>query len=99
MSSTRRSFLRAVGAGFSSFPFLRVLEDSVAHAAGETPPLRFVTMYHPHGVAAEAWVMRGADTETNFDVTCTEPASGAICPLEPLDRHKERLLVIEGIDL
>ena len=25
--------------------------------------------------------------------------SGAVCPLEPLDRHKSRLLVIEGIDL
>ena len=49
------------------FPFLRILEDSVAHAAGESPPLRFVTMYHPHGIAAEAWAMRGADTESNFD--------------------------------
>jgi len=98
-SPARRSFLRAIGAGFATFPFLRVLEDSVAHAAGETPPLRFVTMYHPHGVAAEAWVMRDGDTETNFDLTFTEPSSGAVCPLEPLDRHKGRLLVIEGIDL
>ena len=46
---------------------LRALEDSVAHAAGgQTPPQCFVTMYHPHGIAAEAWAMRGADTETNF---------------------------------
>jgi len=99
MSSTRRSFLRAVGAGFSSFPFLRTLEDSVAHAAGETPPLRFVTMYHPHGIAAETWAMRGADTETSFDLTFTEPSSGAVCPLAPLEPHKSRLLVIEGLDL
>jgi hypothetical protein len=98
-SPARRSFLRAIGAGFATFPFVRVLEDSVAHAAGETPPLRFVTMYHPHGIAAEAWVMRAADTENNFDLTFTEPMSGAVCPLEPLDRHKSRLLVIEGIDL
>jgi len=102
ISAARRSFLRAVGTGFAAsplLPFLRVLEDSVAQAAGDTPPLRFVTMYHPHGVAAEAWVMRDADTETNFDLTFTEPASGAVCSLEPLDRHKPRLLVIEGIDL
>ncbi len=102
MSATRRSFLRAVGAGFAAsplLPFLRILEDSVAHAAGETPPLRFLTMYHPHGVAAETWTMRGADSETNFDLTFTEPASGAICPLQPLDRHKSRLLIVEGIDL
>jgi len=99
LSPTRRSFLRAVGAGFASFPFLRTLEDSVAHAAGETPPLRFVTMYHPHGIAAETWAMRGADTETSFDLTFTEPRSGAVCPLEPLDRHRSKLLIIEGIDL
>jgi hypothetical protein len=98
-SATRRSFLRAVGAGFASFPFLRTLEDSVAHAAGETPPLRFVTMYHPHGIAAETWAMRGADSETSFDLAFTEPQSGAICPLAPLAPHKSRLLVIEGIDL
>ena len=102
ISATRRSFLRAIGAGFAVsplLPFLRALEDSVAHAAGEPPPLRFVTMYHPHGVAAETWAMRGADTETDFDLTFTEPMSGAVCPLEPLDRHKGRLLVVEGIDL
>jgi len=98
-SAARRSFLRAVGAGLAGFPFLRALEDSVAHAAGETPPQRFVTMYHPHGIAAEAWAMRGADTETSFDLTFTEPKSGAVCALEPLDRHKSRLLIIEGIDL
>ena len=98
-SAPRRSFLRAVGAGFASFPFLRALEDSVAHAAGESPPLRFVTMYHPHGVAAETWLMRATDTESDFDLTFTEPLSGAVCPLLPLDRHKSRLLVIEGIDL
>ena len=98
-SAARRSFLRAVGASLAGFPFLRALEDSVAHAAGATPPQRFVTLYHPHGIAAETWAMRGADTETNFDLTFTEPTSGAVCPLEPLDRHKPRLLVIEGIDL
>jgi len=102
ISAARRSFLRAVGAGFASlpsFPFLRTLEDSVAHAAGESPPLRFVTMYHPHGIAAESWAMRGTDSESNFDLTFHEPLSGAVCPLEPLDRHKSRLLIIEGIDL
>jgi Protein of unknown function (DUF1552) len=99
ISPARRSFLRAVGVGFSSFPFMRTLEDSVAHAAGESLPLRFVTMYHPHGIAAEAWAMRGADTEDNFDLTFTEPTSGAVCPLQPLARHKSRLLIIEGIDL
>ena len=35
LSRARRSFLRAIGAGFAGFPLLRALEDSVAHAAGE----------------------------------------------------------------
>jgi len=99
ISAARRSFLRAVGAGFATFPFLRTLEDSVARAAGESPPLRFVTMYHPHGIAAETWVMRDADTETDFELTFTEPMSGAVCPLQPLEQHKSKLLIIEGIDL
>ena len=32
--ATRRSFLRAVGAGAASLPFYRLLEDSVARAQG-----------------------------------------------------------------
>ena len=40
-AQTRRSFLRAVGAGAAALPFYRLLEDSVAQAAGETLPLRF----------------------------------------------------------
>ena len=28
----------------------------MAHAAGETIPLRFAGIYHPHGVAAELFV-------------------------------------------
>ena len=98
-SRARRSFLRAVGAGLAGFPLLRALEHSVARAAGESPPLRFVTMYHPHGISAEPWVMRDADSEDAFDLTFTEPVSGALCPLAPLAPHQPRLIVIEGIDL
>jgi len=51
-SNTRRSFLRAMGAGFAALPFARLLEDSVAQAAGETLPLKFVTIYHPPSISA-----------------------------------------------
>jgi hypothetical protein len=95
----RRSFLRAVGAGFATFPLLRALEQSAALAAGEPNPLRFVTLYHPHGVAERTWQMQSSDTETEFDLSFTEPASGAVCPLSPLEPHKSRLLVIEGLEL
>ena len=71
-SPTRRSFLRAVGAGATALPFYGLLEDSVARAAGETIPLRFAGIYHPHGVAAELFVMQSGDTESNFNLTYVE---------------------------
>ena len=114
-SATRRSFLRAVGAAAAVLPFYGLLEDSVAQAAGEQLPLKFVTLSHPHGVALEYWAMRaasspeiavdgrslrGSDTETNFDI------SYANCSLQPFDdpanygkSFKDRLLLIEGLKL
>lgn len=114
-SATRRSFLRAVGAAATALPFYQLLEDSFAHAAGEQLPLRFLTISHPHGIAAEYWAMRdasapsimvegqslrGSDTETSFDVTYPN------CSLQPFDdaatygrSFKDRLLLIEGLDL
>jgi hypothetical protein len=99
-SATRRSFLRAVGAGAAALPFYRLLEDQVARAAGEVLPLRFVGVYHPHGVAAEHFVMQPSDTETNFNITF------ANCSLQPFDdaatygkSFKSKILAVEGVDL
>jgi hypothetical protein len=93
--ATRRAFLRAVGAGAATLPFFRLLENSAAQAQGSQLPLKFVTIYHPHGIAAEYWAMgcrgttglpnmpqsacTGTDTETNFDITY------ANCSLQPFD--------------
>ena len=68
---SRRSFIKACGLGAASLPFFKLLEDSYAKAVGETLPLRFVTIYHPHGIAAELWAMKAADTETTFDIGYT----------------------------
>jgi len=99
LSPTRRAFLRAMGAGMAALPFSRLLENSVAQAAGETLPLKFITIYHPHGLSAEYWAMKGADTETTFDIGYKD------CSLAPFDdaatygkSFKDKLLVIEGID-
>jgi hypothetical protein len=114
-SASRRSFLRAVGAGATALPFYRLLEDSFARAAGEPLPLKLVTISHPHGVANEYWGMRsptspdiaveglslkGNDTETSFDITYPN------CSLRAFDdpstygkSFKDRLLLLEGIDL
>jgi hypothetical protein len=98
-SRSRRAFLRAMGAGFAVLPFSRLLENSVAQAAGEALPLKFVTIYHPHGISAEYWAMKPADTETAFDI------GYANCSLQPFDdaasygkSFKDKILVVEGID-
>jgi hypothetical protein len=93
--ATRRSFLRAVGAGAAALPFFKLLENSVVQAQGAQLPLKFVTIYHPHGIAAEYWGMgcrgtmnlpgmpqsacTGTDTETSFDISYTN------CSLQPFD--------------
>ncbi len=103
-SPTRRSFLRAVGAGATALPFYGLLEDSVAQAAGETLPLRFAGIYHPHGVAAELFVMQSGDTESNFSLTYSN--GGTQCSLQPFDdaatygkSFKNKIIAIEGVDL
>lgn len=114
-SATRRSFLRAVGVAATALPFYRLLEDSVARAAGETLPLKLLTVSHPHGIASEYFGMRrpsspsitvgglsltGNDSETSFDIAYPN------CSLQPFDdpatygnSYKDRLLTIEGLDL
>lgn len=57
-SASRRSFLRAVGAGAVALPFYRLLEDHFAKAYGDTLPLRFIGIYHPHGIAGEYFAMQ-----------------------------------------
>jgi hypothetical protein len=99
-SKNRRAFLRAVGAGFATLPFFRLVEDSFAQSMGETLPLKFAGIYHPHGIAAELWAMRSTDTETDFDITYQD------CSLQPFDdaatygkSFKSKIIPIEGIDL
>ena len=75
----RRAFLRAVGAVGAALPFYRLVENSYAQSAGDALPLKFIGVYHPHGLAAEHWVMKASDTETAFDIAYE------ICSLQPFD--------------
>ena len=101
LSATRRSFLRAVGAGLATLPFYSMLEHAYAEsAAGETPPLKFLGVYQPHGICAEYFALRGADTTTRFDLTYEH------CSLRAFDdaatygkSFKDQIVVIEGLDL
>ncbi len=107
--------MRAVGVAATLLPFYRLLEDSVARAAGESLPLKLLVISHPHGIASEYFGMRtprsprimagglsltGNDTETSFDIAYPN------CSLQPFDdpstygkSFKDRLLTIEGLDL
>jgi len=95
----RRSFLKSLGSGLVALPFVDMLADSVARAADDQP-LKFIGIYHPHGVAAEHWVMRDTDTETAFDLSFEN------CSLAPFDdaatygkSYKDKIIAIEGIEL
>jgi hypothetical protein len=92
--------MRAVGGGIASLPFINVVENARAQAAGETPPQRFIGVYHPHGIAAELFTMRDGETETAFELGYADS------PLQPFDdaatygrTFKDKVVIIEGIDL
>jgi hypothetical protein len=99
LAASRRSFLKAVGAGTAALPFYRLLEDSAVNAQAGLP-LRFLCVYHPHGIAAEYFNLRPGETETSFDLRY----DGSV--LSPLDdaatygaSFKDKLLIIDGVDL
>lgn len=92
----RRALLRALGAT-GTLPFLRTFERSVL---ADELPLSFVTLYHPHGIAAEYWAQRTGETSTSFDLTYED------CSLLPFDdvatygkSFKDKILIVEGLDL
>jgi hypothetical protein len=99
-STHRRSFLKAVGTGLATLPFYSPLEHAFAQSMGEALPLKFIGVYQPHGICAEYYAMRPTDTETKFDLRYPN------CPLAAFDdaktygqSFKDKLLVIEGLDL
>lgn len=97
----RRAFIKAVGAGLASLPFVRPLELAYAQSVGSSDlPLRFIGLYHPHGICAEYFVRKAGETEADFDLGFENSV------LQPFDdpstygrSFKDRIVVIEGIDL
>jgi hypothetical protein len=93
LGRSRRAFLKAVGSAAVALPFFKSLERSAVEA--QTLPPRFIGVYAPHGVAKELW-----RPGTGFDIAYDN------CSLQPFDdpatygkSFKDKLLVIEGIDL
>ncbi|MBU8898097.1 DUF1552 domain-containing protein [Corallococcus sp. M34] len=86
---SRRSILRALAGTALTAPFAHLLTSSVAEAA-DAGPLRFIALFTPHGSLPEYWTPRGG--ETDFDISFENAV------LSPLDRHRSKLLVLDGLD-
>jgi hypothetical protein len=99
-SSARRSFLKAMGGSAVAVPFLSMLSDSAAQSGGDELPLKFIGVYHPHGVAAEHWAMQSGDSETEFDL---QRQNSSLAPFDDAATYgksfKDKILLIEGVDL
>jgi hypothetical protein len=87
-----------VGALAGTLPFYRLIERSALGASGAKPPLRFLAMVNPHGNPYEYWRPRapgndtpGSGTETSFTFDFDHSV------LAPLDKYKDRLLVLDGV--
>jgi hypothetical protein len=78
----RRSLLKALGTSAALLPFLPVLDSEAA-----TFPKRLVLFYFPNGTSLMNW--RCAGGEQDFTLSPV---------LQPLERHRDNLLILDGID-
>lgn len=84
---SRRAVLRGLGGVAIGLPFLDAMRGS-AHAQTTPAPLRFLVWYTPNGtVPANFWPTGG---ERDFTLSPI---------LAPLERHRDRLMVVRGVDL
>jgi hypothetical protein len=87
MNLSRRALLRGLGGVALGLPLLQTL-PRVARAQGAFPK-RLVVFFNPNGTLKELWSPRGG-TETDF----------ALPPLlAPLERHKQDLVIFDGVDM
>jgi hypothetical protein len=89
---SRRAVLRALG-GFAALPLGQLLERSIALAQGVPLPLKFIGVFHPHGVSTQCYNMRDGETETSFDLSF---ADSSLTPFAP---YRSNVIVFEGVDL
>ena len=87
MNLSRRALLRGLGGVALGLPLLQTLPRA-ARAQGAFPK-RLVVFFNPNGTLKELWSPRGG-TETDF----------ALSPLlAPLERHKQDLVIFDGVDM
>ena len=91
---SRRTVLRGAGGVAIALPFLDIMGRVEKVRAAGTPgyaangaPLRFVVFFSPNGTIPKAWQPTG--TLSNWTLSRI---------LKPLERHKAKLNVIQGVD-
>ncbi|MCC6623077.1 MAG: DUF1552 domain-containing protein, partial [Deltaproteobacteria bacterium] len=85
---SRRAFLRGAGGVAVGLPFLASMWPRRARAEEGAFPKRFIVFFSPNGTIERAWLPSGSETNFTF---------GQI--LQPLEAMKEKLLVLDGIDM
>lgn len=88
MSTTRRGFVQSLGAGLLAAPFCRLLTGE-ARAQVPDGPRRLLIFSSPNGCIHNRW--RPSGGERDFELR-----AGSV--LEPLQRWRERLLIIDGVN-
>jgi len=93
-ATSRRTFLRALGAFAATMPFYRLLERSALGDPPSGPPMRFVAVRQAHGRSVEFW-----RPQPGFVINGTNQV------LQPFDdavtygkSYKNNLIVIDGIN-
>ncbi|MCP3140275.1 DUF1552 domain-containing protein [Pyxidicoccus xibeiensis] len=87
---SRRSLLQALAGSTAALPLANLLGTTDAYAQATAPPLRFIAIFTPHGCLPEFWNPQGGETDFTLDF----PNS----LLAPLQEHRNRLLVLDGLD-
>lgn len=85
MNTGRRDLVRMLGTGALAFPFLRALP---ARAAGAPGPRRFVVMQTSNGTIRNEYLPDGGETGFQFRRI-----------LAPLEKHRDHLIVVDGLDM
>jgi hypothetical protein len=82
---SRRELLGKLGLTAAAAPFVPLLDASAADAR---PPKRLILFYTPHGTVWDRWAPTGAGTSFQLSPI-----------LAPLEKHKQRIAVLAGMQI
>jgi hypothetical protein len=99
MKLQRRRFLQALGIGGAATAFMPSLFTSHARAGGPVPyPTRVVFFVTPHGTVWRNWKTSRTDLPTDRFASMPLTSAADLGPiLAPLDRHRSKVMVVEGL--